>query len=91
MNKFCQSCGMPMKKDPLHGGSNADGSKSADYCSYCYKDGAFTSPEIDTAQKMQRFCIEKMREMGMPLMLGWLFTRGIPRLKRWAGPGTRPG
>jgi hypothetical protein len=28
MNKFCQSCGMPMKKDTKTGGTNADGSKS---------------------------------------------------------------
>jgi len=26
--KFCQSCGMPLKKDELGGGTNADGSKS---------------------------------------------------------------
>ena len=28
---FCQSCGMPMKKDPENGGTNADGTKSPDY------------------------------------------------------------
>lgn len=26
--KNCQSCGMPMKKDPQSGGTHADGSKS---------------------------------------------------------------
>ena len=55
MNKFCQSCGMPMKKDPEGGGTNADGDKSQDYCSYCFVNGAFTSPEIKTAADMQRF------------------------------------
>jgi hypothetical protein len=83
MNKFCQSCAMPMKKDPHNGGTNADGSKSTEYCSYCYKEGAFTSPEIDTAQKMQKFCIGKMKEMGMPGFVAWIFTRRIPRLQRW--------
>ena len=39
MSKFCQSCGMPMKKDPEGGGTNADGSKSPDYCSYCFRNG----------------------------------------------------
>ena len=78
----CQSCGMPLKKDPEGGGSNADGSKSADYCSYCYVSGAFMQPDF-TAQDMQKFCIEKMKECGVPRPLGWLFTRGIPRLKRW--------
>ena len=83
MNKFCQSCGMPMKKDPKNGGTNADGSKNAEYCSYCYKDGAFSSPEINTPQKMQAFCIGKMKEMGMSGFVAWIFTRGIPKLKRW--------
>ena len=41
-SKFCQSCGMPMSKDPQHGGTNRDGTKSADYCSYCYVAGEFT-------------------------------------------------
>ncbi len=59
MNKFCQSCGMPMKKDPEGGGTNGDGSRSPDYCSFCFGNGAFTSPEIKTAADMQRFCIGK--------------------------------
>ena len=41
-NKFCQSCGMPMSKDPQGGGTNADGSKNENYCSYCYQNGEFT-------------------------------------------------
>ena len=32
--KNCQSCGMPMKRDPQRGGTNADGSKSTMYCSH---------------------------------------------------------
>lgn len=84
MKNFCQSCGMPMKKDPDNGGSNADGSKSTEYCSYCYVNGSFTSPEIDTPEAMQRFCIAKLKEMGTPGFLAWFFTRSIPRLKRWA-------
>ncbi len=83
MNKFCQSCGMPMKKDPEGGGTNADGGRNADYCSYCFQKGAFTSPEIKTAADMQRFCVGKLKGMGMPGFLAWLFTRSIPKLKRW--------
>lgn len=48
MNTFCQSCGMPMKKDPGNGGTNADGSRSPDSCSFYFGNGAFTSPEIKT-------------------------------------------
>jgi hypothetical protein len=75
---------MPMKKDPQRGGTNSDGSRSTEYCSYCYVNGAFTSPEIDTPQAMQKFCIGKLKEMGVPGFVAWLFTRSIPRLKRWA-------
>ncbi len=81
--KFCQSCGMPMNKDSQGGGTEQDGSKSNKYCSYCYQLGQFTSPEIDTPQKMQAFCIEKMQEQGMPRFLVWIFTRGTPKLERW--------
>ena len=74
---------MPMKKDPGNGGTNADGSKSIEFCSYCYEDGTFSSPEIDTPQKMQEFCIGKLKEMGTPGFVAWIFTRSIPKLKRW--------
>ena len=80
---MCQSCGMPLKKDPAGGGTEADGSKSPKYCSYCYVDGKFTSPEIDTAAKMQAFVKQKMREQGFPGILAWFFSLGIPRLERW--------
>ena len=82
MSQFCQSCGMPMKKDPQQGGSNNDGSKNEDYCSFCFQAGVFTQAEF-TAKQMQDFCIDKMQEMGMPRFLGWIFTRNIPKLKRW--------
>ncbi len=38
--KFCQSCLIPLAPQVL--GTEADGSKSQDYCIYCYKEGAFT-------------------------------------------------
>ncbi|MGT2741772.1 zinc ribbon domain-containing protein [Streptococcus plurextorum] len=47
MEKFCQSCAMPLH---LHGqdvrGTEADGSLSLMYCSYCYTAGAFIEPGI---------------------------------------------
>ena len=82
-NKFCQSCGMPMNKDPQKGGTEEDGSKNNKYCSYCYEGGKFTNTEIDTAKKMQTFCIKKMKEQGTPKFIAWFFTRGIPKLERW--------
>lgn len=81
MGKTCQSCGMPLTKDPEGGGRNADGSKSDLYCSYCYQDGAFLQPDMDV-KTFQAFCVQQMKTQGLPGPLAWLFTRGIPRLDR---------
>ncbi len=83
--KFCQSCGMPMNKDPEGGGTDKDGNKSEKYCFYCYRDGAFTADHIKDAKEMQEFCIRIMKGKGMNGILAWLLTRGIPRLERWQG------
>jgi hypothetical protein len=73
---------MPMKKDPNGGSVNADGSNNEKYCSYCYRQGAFTQPDF-TAMQMQAFCKDKMKEMGFPGFLAGLLTKGIPKLERW--------
>jgi hypothetical protein len=80
--KKCQSCGMPLKQDPEKGGSNADGSKSLMYCSYCYAKGNFTQPDF-TAEEMKAFCKSRMKEMGFLGFLASIFTSGIPKLERW--------
>jgi hypothetical protein len=74
---------MPMKKDPQGGGTEADGTKSGTYCSYCYQNGKFMGPENMTAKEMQAFCKNKLKEMGWPGFLAAFFTMGIPKLKRW--------
>ncbi len=81
--KNCQSCGMPMKRDEHGGGTNKDGSKSTKYCSYCYTEGEFQSPEIDTAEKMQVFVKGQLKSMGFPGFIAGFFTKGIPKLERW--------
>lgn len=80
--KNCQSCGMPLKKDPEGGGGEADGSKSDKYCSHCYKGGAFTAPDISAAE-MQELVRGKLKEMKFPGFIAALFLRGIPKLERW--------
>lgn len=81
--KMCQSCSMPLNKDPKGGGTNADGTKSKMYCSLCYENGKFLQPDI-TAAEMQTFVKGKLKEMGgiMGLFAGF-FTSGIPKLERW--------
>lgn len=83
MNKFCQSCGMPMFRDPYGGGSDINGTITDEYCSYCYENGVFLKPEIDTAKKMQDYCVEHMRKMKIPVFLAKWRTRKIPKLNRW--------
>lgn len=81
-NKYCQSCGMPLKKDPNKGGTEADGSKNTKYCGYCYVNGAFTEPNL-TAEEMQDLVKRKLKKTIFPgFMVGWL-TKGIPKPERW--------
>jgi hypothetical protein len=80
-NKFCQSCGMPMKQDSQGGGTNADGNKCETYCSYCYQNGEFTFD--GTVKEFQEFCRQQMIKGGHSKFLAWLFTRGMKRLPRW--------
>ena len=82
MKNQCQSCGMPLNKDPQGGGTNADGSKSDKYCSYCYQNGAFIH-ECDDVKEFQEYCRKAMIQAGHNKFLAWLFTRGMSRLERW--------
>jgi hypothetical protein len=53
---ICQSCGMPMNPDQY--GKNQDGSPNAEYCIYCYPNGAFSTAE--TMEEMIEDCIPHM-------------------------------
>ena len=82
--RYCQSCGMPMgATDELYG-TEADGTKSKDYCSYCYDKGSFKAD--CTMDEMIEFCIgpmisnnsEMTEEKARTMMKGF-----FPSLKRW--------
>lgn len=86
----CQSCGMPLSKDPLGGGTNADGSISSEYCSHCYRKGAFTQPNI-TVEEMTKLVEGKLRSMHFPGFLARRFAKDVPTLRRWRKKGaTQP-
>jgi len=80
--KNCQSCGMPLSKDPQKGGSESNGTKSTMYCSYCYIDGKFINPEM-SVDEMKVLVKGKMKEMGFPGFMAGFFTKRIPKLERW--------
>lgn len=46
-------------------------------------DSFLTPPDVDTAEKMQKFCIQEMKKDGMIGFFAWLATRSIPNLERW--------
>ncbi len=78
----CQSCGMPLQYDPQGGGTEADGSRSSSYCSYCYADGLFKDPEL-TLESMQQRVRQLMRKRAAPWYIRAYMAHRIPTLKRW--------
>lgn len=84
LKKFnnCQSCGMPLSKDEKTTGTEIDGSLSEMYCSHCYENGKFTSPNI-TLIEMREIVSNKMLEMHLPKFVARFLTRNISTLKRW--------
>lgn len=84
---FCQSCGMPIETEEMKG-TNKDGGKCGDYCTYCYKDGEFT----------QNMTMDEMIELNLKFIDEWKTESGeeltidkareqlnlfMPTLKRW--------
>ncbi|GHV56407.1 transcriptional regulator [Synergistales bacterium] len=83
--KYCQSCAMPMGATDEMYGTNADVSKNADYCKYCYENGAFTR-EI-TMDGMIEFCVPHMASANSGMSEDEarnMMREFFPTLKRWA-------
>jgi hypothetical protein len=80
---FCQSCAMPLEKPDLFG-TNADGTKSAEYCTYCFQNGKFTEPTISLSQMIEK-CVGIMtqRKIMLEHQAKELMSRTLPMLKRW--------
>ena len=85
--QFCQSCGMPMDTPELFG-TNADGSKNEDYCTYCFKDGKFTQDV--TMDEMIDVCLEHLDEFNKDSEkkvtadeAKTMMKEYFPSLKRW--------
>jgi hypothetical protein len=81
-DKFCQSCGMPMDKDPGNGGTNSDGSETQKYCSYCYQQGRFKD-NFTKSSEMVSLVKGKLKEMGFGPLKRWFYTLNISQLERW--------
>ena len=82
--KYCQSCGMPMGQGDELYGTEKDGSKSADYCKYCYQNGAYTVK--GTMQQMIDFCVKPMLDENPKMTEAEareMMNKYFPMLKRW--------
>jgi len=79
---ICQSCGMPLSRDPLGGGTEAGGARTSTYCSHCYRDGKFINPDM-TMPEMMTLVEGKLREMHIPGFIARRMSKGIPELERW--------
>lgn len=82
-NGFCQSCAMPFLNIEDRG-TNADGSRSADYCRYCFGDGRFLQDYTNSddlvatcAPMMAKSCHISVEEAENCM------SAILPSLKRW--------
>lgn len=79
---ICQSCAMPLSQDPKGGATEADGSISPDYCSYCYDAGKFHDPGITLPEFVTKLQ-DIMGNMNLPPTLVESTVAILPTLKRW--------
>lgn len=84
MAKQCQSCGMPLqtKKAGDCRGSEADGTISDKWCTLCYRDGAFISPDC-TLDEMREIVNQALQDQGSGRIMRWMAQKQLPRLDRW--------
>jgi hypothetical protein len=83
-NKICQSCGMPLEKDPQKGGTNADKSISDKYCSFCYSDGKFYDEGITLNEKIEKNIQIAVSRLGISeSQARQNAERLLPALERW--------
>lgn len=82
MEQFCQSCGMPLQDEHILG-TEANGTKSEEYCSYCYQEGKFTAPNR-SMEDMIEIGVSTLQREGMEeQQAGGMLSSFLPNLKRW--------
>ncbi|MDU1892901.1 MAG: GyrI-like domain-containing protein [Dysgonomonas sp.] len=87
--EYCQSCGMPLRFDvEEYLGTNADHSRSDEYCYYCLKDGEYIV-DIPMEQMIDIWIkyTDKYNEYSdtnySPQELRVLLNKRLPTLRRW--------
>lgn len=80
---ICQSCSLPID-DPELRGTEWDGSKSYDYCKYCYQQGEFTRPSL-TLDEMKSHMMKLMDNQNLSERTIHQALKRMPHLLRWVG------
>ena len=84
--KICQSCASPLTK-PEDYGTEADGSKSSDYCAACYENGSLHGGEDMKMEEMIEICVPYAVQFGKyddTDVARAAMMELFPKLKRWA-------
>ena len=63
-------------------GTELDGSKSDEWCSLCYADGAFVDPDC-TLGEMIEIVDRALIDNGSGRVFRWMARRQLPQLARW--------
>lgn len=86
MEKFCQSCGMPLTAQ--NQGSEQDGTKSNQYCQLCYVDGQWTEPTITFEQMLEKGIAGIRADQTTGKMKQLFLIKSYPmmlkKMRRWA-------
>jgi len=78
----CQSCGMPLQNEKDFG-TNADGSRSEEYCFHCFQSGRFLDEGITLHEKIEKN-VKFATQMGMSENQARKMSSDVlPKLKRW--------
>lgn len=72
---------MPLDKPEMMG-TEKDGSKSKEYCSYCYQNGTFVSPNMKL-DEMKSLVKEQMEKRKIDSKTIDMAISSLPHLKRW--------
>lgn len=79
----CQCCGMPLEDSTIS--RETDGTFNEEYCKWCYADGKFVYPDLET---LTDFLVGHMaNEDWPPEAARAYFTEQLPKLKHWQQPG----
>lgn len=79
---ICQSCAMPLTDESKYG-TNADHSKTSEYCSFCFQEGKFT---MDVRMnELIEFLIPMCSEaFGSEEIARNVMSETFPKLNRWS-------